>query len=152
MGEGSGGWRCYCWAGPNCWAGQQPVPCPLLCLFYSFYFLFLFISSLWHMGKASPCSPRRPPRRRLALQTGSLAVPRLNALRTEQVQSYLFRDIPILITTNVYLYNNTSKYNMQRCYHYICCKEPRTATAATITTTAWLLATIQFNGICIRDC
>ena len=36
---------------------------PLLCLFYSFYFLFLFISSLWHMGKASPCSPRR----RLAL-------------------------------------------------------------------------------------
>ena len=58
-------------------------PCPLLCLFYSFYFLFLFISSLWHMGKASPCSPRRPPRRRLALQTGSLAVPRLNALRTE---------------------------------------------------------------------
>ena len=55
---------------------------PLLCLFYSFYFLFLFISSLWHMGKASPCSPRRPPRRRLALQTGSLAVPRLNALRT----------------------------------------------------------------------
>ena len=27
---------------------------PLLCLFYSFYFLFLFISSLWHMGKASP--------------------------------------------------------------------------------------------------
>jgi len=40
---------------------------PLLCLFYSFYFLFLFISSLWHMGKASPCSPRRPPRRRLAL-------------------------------------------------------------------------------------
>lgn len=34
------------------------------------------------MGKASPCSPRRPPRRRLALQTGSLAVPRLNALRT----------------------------------------------------------------------
>ena len=49
---------------------------PLLCLFYSFYFLFLFISSLWHMGKASPCSPRRPPRRRLALQTGSLAVTR----------------------------------------------------------------------------
>ena len=57
-------------------------PCPLLCLFYFFYFLFLFFSSLWHMCKASPCSPRRPPRRRLALQTGSLAVPRLNALRT----------------------------------------------------------------------
>jgi len=62
-------------------------PCPLLCLFYSFYFLFLFISSLWHMGKASPCSPRRPPRRRLALQTGSLAVPRLNALRTMTIWS-----------------------------------------------------------------
>ena len=30
------------------------------------------------MGKASPCSPRR----RSALQTGSLAMPRLNALRT----------------------------------------------------------------------
>ena len=99
MGEGSGGveggdgWRCYCWAGPNCWAG------PLLCLFYSFYFLFLFISSLWHMSKASPCSPRR----RLALQTGSLAVPRLNALRTllfgakknGMVNIIIYKDQPI---------------------------------------------------------
>ena len=63
------------------WAKLSPF-------FYSFsfspfsfllFFLFLPTSCCY---KASPCSPRRPPRRRLAMPTGSLAVPRLNALRT----------------------------------------------------------------------
>jgi len=79
--SGRGFWRwSYCWAGPVGLGSSYTFL--FFAFFYSFYFLFLFISSLWHMGKASPCSPRRPPRRRLALQTGSLAVPRLNALRT----------------------------------------------------------------------
>ena len=49
--EGSGGWsRGDDIVGLGLTVGLGP----LLCLFYSFYFLFLFISSLWHMGKASP--------------------------------------------------------------------------------------------------
>src|SRR6185312_869689 len=63
------------------WAKLSPFSYSFSFSPFSFLLFFLFLPTSC-CYKASPCSPRRPPRRRLAMPTGSLAVPRLNALRT----------------------------------------------------------------------
>ena len=78
------------------WAKLSPFSYSFSFSPFSFLLFFLFLPTSC-CYKASPCSPRRPPRRRLAMPTGSLAVPRLNALITMVVQCEAkLKNLPLL--------------------------------------------------------